>query len=161
MGAKPGQWGQELIWTEDTLHALGKEMVEFFTNTDNAFHMVSFAVHKKISSSCLKGVLRDYKGIMAHYHGQCLDILAQRLLQRDMEGNASKFIINTYLPRYLDDKEEAYKEIEATSYHKTKGETKGKIDAAGDGIDKLDQIKAAIQGELEDIKESYKSKDNK
>jgi len=131
--------GHPKEWTEEKLHALGKQLVEVCKEPD-VFHIVDFCRSVDKSSAWFYELLRK-NPTLGIYHDQAKDILGNKILKLAMKAG-NPWVIKTMLPKYLRDVDEYLDDKKRQEIH---WQAEAKRAAEADVDSKADRLIAAIE----------------
>lgn len=92
--------GRKREWTDERLHKLGKKLVSH-CQLDGVWHITSFEVKEELSDGQLEYLYRTYPKVFLPYYTRALRILGNKIMKKSMDGGGDRWVIKTFLPRYL------------------------------------------------------------
>ncbi len=132
-------------YTEKDLHKIGKEFVEHCKKED-VWHVSSYATSKMKTYKWWEYMMNKHP-IIKEYHEIGCYILGQRHYQAAMTDKPMPWVIKTFMPRLLKERESIRKQEEEDEYSKAKAQTKGKLDAIGSDKGAAGEILSYIESQ--------------
>lgn len=128
-------------WTEERLHKLGKELLKCMKQ-DDVYHISSFFIESEVKQQNYYSLVEKYP-LLAEYHKKAMDILAKKLMYYAMNKTPSHWLIKTYLPRYLNDRDQ----LEAENYRDELLKAKAKLEAIDNAVSNKGAISEYIDSQ--------------
>jgi len=113
----------QIIWTDDKLHELGKELIACVSEP-GVWHLSEFSERHERSDSWFHGLVEDYPAILSEYHKRALRILGRKMYKQSMEKSPDKWVIKTFMPRVLGVQKEVNESLETEELIKAQAKIK-------------------------------------
>jgi hypothetical protein len=95
--------GRPITWTDEAIIELGEEMLQFLSQP-GVWHICEFSSHKKKVRAWLYEVARE-KPMFSEYLTRAQQLLGYKLFKQAMEKNPSQYIIQRWMPAWLEDRD--------------------------------------------------------
>lgn len=92
--------GRPREWHDEKLHDLGKKLVKH-CKKENVWHLTSFEIEEELYDGCLEYLYQNYSEIFLPYYTRALRILGNKMMNKSIEGGGDRWVLKTFMPRYL------------------------------------------------------------
>ena len=92
--------GRPREWTDELIKELGEKLVKC-CEEPNVWHLTHFECKEDLYDGCLEYLCETYPKQFIPFYTQALRLIGNRMMVRAMDGSVDRWVIKTFMPRYL------------------------------------------------------------